>query len=105
MKEKCHLFFETLGTGLKVNIIMELKDKSLSVNELSKQLGEERSKVSHALKSLLMCAFVKVKKNGRERVYSLNVDTILPLLNIVDKHVKKYCKVCKKQGEKDERSN
>ena len=97
MKEKCHLFFETLGTRLKIDIILRLKEKSLSVNELSKKLNQERSKVSHALRSLLECGFVKVKKKGRKRVYSLNTDTIIPLLNIVEKHVKKYCKVCKKQ--------
>lgn len=96
MKEKCHLFFETLGTGLKISIISELKNGSLSVNELSKKLNQERSKVSHALKSLLECGFVSVKNKSRERIYSLNTDTIIPLLSLVEKHVKKYCKVCKK---------
>ena len=98
MKDKCYLFFETLGTRLKVNIIIKLKEKSFSVTELSKQLSQERSKVSHALKSLLECGFVEVKNNGRERIYSLNIDTIIPLLNLVEKHVKKYCKVCKIKG-------
>ncbi|MEK6823755.1 MAG: metalloregulator ArsR/SmtB family transcription factor [Nanoarchaeota archaeon] len=96
MKGKCHLFFETLGTGLKISIISELKKGSLSVNELSKILNQERSKVSHSLKSLLECGFVSVKNKGRERIYSLNTDTIIPLLSLVEKHVKKYCKVCKK---------
>jgi DNA-binding transcriptional ArsR family regulator len=97
MKEKCHLFFETLGTKLKIGIITKLKEESLNVNELSRQLRQERSKVSHALKSLLECGFIKVKKNGRERVYSLNTDTIIPILSLVEKHVEKYCKVCKKK--------
>ena len=97
MKKNCYLFFETLGNRLKINIITELKERSLSVNELSKQLGQERSKVSHALKSLLECGFVKVKKKGRKRIYFLNTDTIVPLLDIVKKHVKRYCKVCKKK--------
>jgi len=97
MEEKCHLFFETLGTRLKIDIITKLKDGALSVNELSKQLSQERSKVSHALKSLLECSFVKVKNDGRKRVYSLNTDTIVPLLDLVEKHVKKYCKVCRKK--------
>ena len=66
------------------------------MNELSTSLLQERSKVSHALKSLLDCGFVEVEKKGRERIYSLNKDTIVPLLNIVEKHVKKYCKVCRK---------
>ncbi|MBI2662726.1 winged helix-turn-helix transcriptional regulator [Candidatus Woesearchaeota archaeon] len=97
MTEKCHLFFETLGTGLKIRIITTLKEKALSVNELSKQLGQERSKCSHALKSLWKCGFVTVKNKGRERIYSLNTDTMIPLLDIVEKHIQKYCLVCKKE--------
>ncbi len=98
MKSGCYLFFETLGTKLKAGIIIKLKENSFSVNELSKQLGQERSKISHALKSLLDCGFVRVKNNGRERIYSLNTHTMMPLLNLVEKHVGKYCKVCKKEG-------
>ncbi len=97
MKDRCHLFFETLGTRLKIDIILKLKEKPLSVTELSEKLNQERSKVSHALKSLLDCCFVRVRKNGRKMVYSLNTDTITPLLDLVEKHVKKYCEVCKKR--------
>ena len=95
MNHNCHLFFETLGNRLKIEILIKLKKKPLNVNDLSKQLNQERSKVSHALKSLLECGFVKVKNNGRKRLYSLNIDTIIPLLNLVEKHVKKYWGVCK----------
>lgn len=98
MKGRCHLFFETLGTGLKLSIISELREEPLNVSELSKKLSQERSKVSHALKSLLVCGFVKVKNRGRERIYSLNKDTIIPLLRLVDRHIKKYCRLCKKKG-------
>lgn len=96
MKEKCYLFFETLGTQLKIDIIFKLKEKPSNVTELSKKLNQERSKISHALISLLDCGFVNVKKDNKKRIYSLNKETILPLLNLVEKHVKKYCKVCKK---------
>ncbi|MEK6892786.1 MAG: ArsR family transcriptional regulator [Nanoarchaeota archaeon] len=96
MKNKCHLFFETLGTRLKIDIIFKLKENQLNVNELSTELNQERSKVSHALISLLDCGFVNVKKEGKRRVYSLNKNTILPLLNLVEKHVRLYCKTCEK---------
>lgn len=96
MDKKCHLFFETLGTKLKISIITQLKEKPLSVNELSMHLNQERSRVSHALKSLLECGFIKAKKDGRKRIYSLNTDTIMPLLDIVERHVGKYCKICRK---------
>ena len=96
MKADCYLFFETLGSGLKIDIINKLKDNRLNVNELSTQLDQERSKVSHALKSLLDCNFVKVRKEGKNRFYSLNTDTILPIMDLVEKHIKKYCKICNK---------
>ena len=95
-----HIFFETLGTKLKIDILARLKRSSLSVNELSEQLNQERSKVSHALRSLLACNFVKVKKDGRQRIYSLNSDTITPLFDLVEEHLRKYCKVCKRKEDK-----
>ncbi|MBI4140389.1 winged helix-turn-helix transcriptional regulator [Candidatus Woesearchaeota archaeon] len=95
---KFSLFFKTLGTELKIGIITCLKDKSLSVNEIAHKLNEERSNVSHALKCLLDCNFVSVRKKGRNCIYSLNKETILPLLNLVEKHMKKYCKLCKHHG-------
>ena len=91
------MFFETLGTKLKMNIILKLKEKSLGVNELADSLNEERSKVSHALRTLLGCGFVRARKSGKSRIYSLNTNTIMPLLNLVDRHVRKYCRVCKKR--------
>lgn len=95
MKE-CYLFFETLGTRLKIGILIELMESPMCVDELANGLGEERSKVSHALLSLHKCGFVIVEKEGRKRVYSLNKETILPLMRLVEKHVKNYCKVCRK---------
>jgi len=91
------LFFETLGTKLKIDIINELKHRKLNVNDLARKLNQERSKVSHALISLSECGFVNARKEGKIRIYSLNKKTITPLLNLVERHVKKYCKACRKQ--------
>lgn len=81
---------------MKIDIIAELKGRALNVNELAKRLNQERSKVSHALISLSECGFVNARKEGKTRIYSLNRETIIPLLNLVEKHVKRYCKVCNK---------
>ncbi len=98
MRTKCHIFFETLATKLKVDIILKLREKPLNVSELSRQLHQERSKVSHALSSLHDCGFVAAAKKGRERIYSLNKKTIAPLLKLVERHVKDYCRICRKAG-------
>ncbi|MBI5159383.1 winged helix-turn-helix transcriptional regulator [Candidatus Micrarchaeota archaeon] len=96
MKCKCHAFFETLATKLKMDIVEALEEGPLSVNEITKRVGVERSTVSHALLSLAECSFVEAKENGRQRVYSLNKETMAPILRRVEKHVKKYCRRCKK---------
>ena len=97
MKSPCHWFFETLATELKIDLIDELRKKPASVGELAKKLKEERSKVSHALLSLEECGFVEAEKQGKERIYSLNKKTIVPLLNLVEKHVKENCRLCRKR--------
>ena len=89
-----HLFFRNLGNPLKIRIIAELKKKSQSVNELIKIINVEQSKVSHALSSLRCCNIVQVKTEGKKRIYSLNKKTILPMLKMIDKHEKTFCKKC-----------
>ena len=89
-----HLFFRKLANPVKVRIINVLKDGDSSVNEICKKLKIEQSKISHALKTLKNCNIVKVNKKGKQRIYSLNKDTILPILKLIDKHREKFCKIC-----------
>lgn len=94
MRGNCEKFFLTLSTRLKIDIIESLREGKKSVNEISQDIEEERSKVSHALQDLLACNFVEVNKKGRKRIYNINKDTIEPLLELVDRHVEKYCGKC-----------
>ena len=89
-----HIFFTKLANPLKIGIITELKRKEQGVSELSKGLNVEQSKLSHALSSLKFCKIVHDKKKGKEKIYSLNKETILPILKIIDEHEKKFCKCC-----------
>ena len=91
---KYHIFFRKLANPLKVEIISALKQKPYTVKALSKKLKIEQSKLSHALISLACCRIVQAKQRGRERVYSLNKETIIPILKLIDKHEKKFCKCC-----------
>lgn len=86
-----HVFFTNLANPLKIKLIVSLKEKQKNVTELSKELKVEQSKISHALTSLKKCNIVDVKQNGRQRIYSLNKNTIIPMLKLIDKHSKKYC--------------
>jgi len=91
-KNTYHGFFQSLATPLKSKIIAALRKKPMSVSELSQETGIEQSKLSHALSSLRFCSLVNVKETGRKRIYSLNKETLLPILKTIEKHKCKYCK-------------
>lgn len=95
MENKYYIFFGNLANPLKVEIISALKEKDMSVLDLARLLKVEQSKLSHALSSLRCCSIVTVKKLGKKRIYSLNKETILPMLKIIDRHEKEFCKFCK----------
>lgn len=94
-----HMFFANLANSLKIEIILSLRKGEKSVNEIIKELGGEQSKISHALASLKCCSIVKSKQDGKQRIYYLNKETIVPILNLIDKHEKKFCKLCVKRRE------
>lgn len=92
--ENYYIFFRNLANPLRIEILSLLKEKPSSVNELAKKMKIEQSKLSHALAGLRRCSILQVSKKGKKRVYSLNKETVLPILNLIDKHEKKFCKVC-----------
>ena len=94
MENKYYIFFGNLANPLKIDIISALKEGKMSVLELANKLRVEQSKLSHALTSLRHCSIVQVKQEGKKRIYELNKETILPMLKIIDKHEKEFCKKC-----------
>ena len=89
-----HIFFRNLANPLKIEIITALREKPMSVNELVEKLKIEQSKLSHALANLRFCNLVTTKQKGKQRIYSLNKKTIIPILNIIDKHRVNFCPGC-----------
>ena len=86
-----NLFFETIANRTRMKIIQALFMKPLSVSEICKATGEEQSKVSHNLRILKACHIIDSKTKGKSRIYSLNKETIVPLMQLVEKHVSNYC--------------
>ena len=86
-----NLFFETIAHELRMKMLFALKTNPMSVTDLVNFLDEEQSKVSHNLKRLMDCRFVTVKQDGKKRIYSLNKETVEPLLSLAEKHVQQFC--------------
>jgi len=85
-------FFLALSNRQRVRILQYLGDAGpRNVGEISEKLGIQQSAVSHCMHRLRACHFVNVEQRGKERIYSINHDTVEPLLSLIDEHVRKYC--------------
>lgn len=85
------MFFKAFSNGTRFEIVKLLKNEhSKNVTEICESLGFKQSRVSRNLKCLLDCGFVNVEQDGKQRIYSLNQDTIYPMLSLVDRHIEKY---------------
>ena len=91
------LFFQNFANKTKLDIILILKEKGLSVNQIAEELKQEQSKISHNLKKLVQCNILSVEQAGKQRIYSLNKKTVLPMLELVETHVKRFCPQCTKE--------
>jgi DNA-binding transcriptional ArsR family regulator len=85
-------FFSVLSSKQRVKILQFLnREGPKSVSDIESKLKIEQSAVSHDMKRLLDCHFVGVGRNGKERIYTINEETIKPLFNLIRKHVESYC--------------
>ena len=92
------MFFDTFSNRTRMKIIEALISGPKSVSEICSLIKEEQSKVSHNLTKLIECRLLDVEREGKQRIYSLNKDTIIPILKLVEKHVHAYCgEVCHKK--------
>ncbi len=87
----CYGFFSTLANPTRLAIIELLDEKPMSVSEIVDALGEEQSMVSHNLRPMVMCHFITRERQGKSNVYSLNQESIAPMIEAVKKHAKNYC--------------
>ena len=86
-----HVFFNSFANKSKLDIIIALREKPLNVKEIVKRTRQEQSAVSHNLMKLAKCHILDVRRKGKERIYSLNKETISPLFEMAEKHVKNNC--------------
>ncbi|MBI4174230.1 MAG: helix-turn-helix transcriptional regulator [Candidatus Aenigmarchaeota archaeon] len=92
-------FFKAFSNNTRFEIIRLLKNSgSKNVTEICKSLRFKQSRVSRNLACLMGCGFVDVKRDGKERIYSLNKETIYPMVSLIDKHINNYQKHLVKCG-------
>jgi len=59
----------------------------------------ERTNVSHQLKLLRQRGFVTTRREGKKRIYTLNSETVKPILQLAREHMKRNCKNRKRRAD------
>jgi len=91
ISEAYKIFFGTLFSESRLKIINLLREKKMNVSEIMVEIDMDQTSVSHDLARLKKCGFVNSKVDGKFREYTLNEDTIRPLMEMIDKHMSNYC--------------
>ena len=93
-------FFSCLADETRLSILLSLKEKDRSVNEIHNCLGVDKltlSAVSHQLKQLTDLDMVVFEKRGREKIFKLSENFCWCLLDSAIKHFgegSSNCKAC-----------
>lgn len=73
-------FYKVFGDFSRIRILFALLDSELYVNELADLLKMSQSAVSHQLRILRQNRLVKVRKDGKTSLYSLDDDHVYRIL-------------------------
>jgi ArsR family transcriptional regulator len=85
------LLFQALANETRMQVLQLLRERGRrNVTQICEDLGLEQTHVSHSLKCLTFCGLVTSSHEGKSRIYSVKDQTVLPLLKIVDNHLKNY---------------
>lgn len=72
--------FRSLGSPIRVGIVVLLEDKDRTVNELVEALGVSQPLVSQHLRVLRSAGLVHRKRQGREMIYQLTSPSVSGLV-------------------------
>ncbi len=81
---KSDRFLKCVVDDNRRKILVFLKDKELSVNEIVKNLDLEQSLISHHLHMLKCCGLVRNRQDGKKVLYSVSNPKITKLLNEIE---------------------
>lgn len=84
--------FKALSSQTRIKILFALKQKPLTVTEITQALNMSQSAISHQLKELKMARLVTSHKKGREMSYGLTDDHVHHIFDMAIEHVKEVYK-------------
>lgn len=85
--DKIAELFKAFGDPTRVQILSNLRSSELCVNDIAEAVGLSQSAVSHQLRILKQMQLIKVRREGKNMLYSLADDHVLTILQTGLEHV------------------
>jgi len=80
-------FLKIISDPTRMRIIMILEKNEISVNDISVLMDMTKSAISHQLKVLKDAGYIKDRRSGKNKYYSLFDEHIMDILNAAYNHV------------------
>lgn len=80
--------FKALSNPTRIKILFLLKQKVLTVTQISDELDISQSAISHQLRELRHARLVKSNKRGKEMLYQLDDNHVHQIFDMAIDHVK-----------------
>ncbi len=80
-------WFKVLGDVTRIRIIAALDGQEYCVQELEARLDMSQSAVSHQLRTLKQARMVRVRRDGKNRYYTLDDDHVSLIFRIAAEHL------------------
>ncbi len=80
-------WFKVLGDVTRIRIIEALDGQEYCVQDLEARLGMSQSAVSHQLRTLKQARMVRVRRDGKNRFYTLDDDHVSLIFRIAAEHL------------------
>jgi ArsR family transcriptional regulator, nickel/cobalt-responsive transcriptional repressor len=91
LTDTCYGFFSTLANPTRLAILEKLRTTPMNVTDLADAIGQEHSMVSHNLRTLERCNLISSERNGKEKIYSVNKETVEGIFRVVENHAENHC--------------
>lgn len=82
--------FKVFANDVRLSLIEALISGERTVSELCQSTRQMQTRVSHELRCLTVCGVVNYRREGKQIVYSLNKQSVLPILRAANRHVEKF---------------
>ncbi|MBI5047161.1 winged helix-turn-helix transcriptional regulator [Candidatus Micrarchaeota archaeon] len=102
----CTKFFAALANKQRIRVLQRLVEGPVAVKDLADQVKSERTLLSHNLALLIKADLVRVKKVGKQRVYSANMEIVPQIFAFLENlvcsscSIRQTCEILKQDKEK-----